>query len=79
MTDKNNQGCTGCKKGLAFVAERIISGKDSELKKMRLCSRCRSILTTTATEAFKSHFIQITPVWPLTGLSGAGNGIVKGE
>lgn len=36
--------CTGCQKGLVFMAKVVISNNEAKIKRLRLCSSCRSVL-----------------------------------
>ena len=42
-----NEKCTGCKKGLVFVAKVIMYGTEKDRKALMLCSKCRELLTIT--------------------------------
>lgn len=49
---EQRQGCTGCEKGLVYVAKKIVNGTEAECKKLHLCDKCRATLIKTVKESF---------------------------
>lgn len=47
-----SEGCTACEKGLLYVAKKVTSGKDAEIKKLKLCSKHRKVLIESVNEVF---------------------------
>ena len=47
--------CTGCDKGLVFIAKVVINGTTAEFDKLRLCELCRVALHKTIEETFKAE------------------------
>jgi len=45
--------CTGCEKGLKYVAKIVIEGNEAKLSKLRLCKECRNNLLATVNEVIK--------------------------
>jgi len=45
--------CTACMHGLVYVAEIIMSDNEAEIKKLKLCNNCRTILIRTVEGVFK--------------------------
>ena len=50
-----DKGCTGCEKGLVWVAKKVVQGKEKELKKLKLCPICRAIMIRTVEETFNKR------------------------
>ena len=49
---EQRQGCTGCKKGLLWVAKVVTTKSEAELKELRLCDSCRKALIKSVNEVF---------------------------
>ncbi len=52
---KRCKDCTGCDKGLEYVAKIIIADNEEKLAKMRLCDSCRKTLTVTIAQTFNKR------------------------
>jgi len=48
-------GCTACEKGLLYVAEKIISNDEKEIRKLRVCGNCQKILIKTVEDVFNER------------------------
>ena len=49
---EQRQKCTGCEKGLLWVAKVVTAKNEAELKELRLCNKCRKILIKSVNDVF---------------------------